>query len=124
MDVLERAPNDPARAEINPLLKLALELGPLGVFFFTNAYGDRMAQAIPALQALGGRLFIATAFFVVATLISLAVSFALTRRLPVMPLITGIMDEADDAAEAYNELQLSFERFEKGYKEVMAKLKE
>ena len=91
MDVLERSPNDPARAELNPLLKLALELGPLGVFFFTNAYGNRMAEAVPALQALGGRLFIATAFFIVATLISLAVSFALTRRLPIMPLITGIM---------------------------------
>ena len=91
MDVLERAPNDPARSELNPLLKLALELGPLGVFFFTNAYGNRMAEAVPALQALGGRLFIATAFFIVATLISLAVSFALTRRLPIMPLITGIM---------------------------------
>lgn len=90
MEVLERAPNDPARSELNPLLKLALELGPLGVFFFTNAYGDRMAERITMLQALGGRLFIATAFFVVATLISLAVSFALTRRLPIMPLITGV----------------------------------
>ncbi len=91
MQVFERAPNDPKRAEINPLLKLALELGPLGVFFFTNAYGNRMADIFPALGALGGRLFIATAFFIVATMVSLTVSFALTRRLPVMPLITGVV---------------------------------
>jgi intracellular septation protein len=91
MQVLEGSPNDPKRAEINPFLKLALELGPLGVFFFTNAYANRLAEIFPALDALGGRLFVATAFFIVATIVALAVSFALTRRLPIMPLVTGIV---------------------------------
>jgi intracellular septation protein len=91
MDVFERAPNDPKRAELNPLLKLVLELGPLGVFFFANAYGNRLAEFFPALQSLGGRLFVATAFFIVATLLALVVSFALTRRLPIMPLVTGVV---------------------------------
>jgi intracellular septation protein len=89
MGVFERSPNDPSRAEINPLLKLVLELGPLGVFFFANAYGNQLAQLFPALQSLGGRLFIATALFIVATLVALIVSFALIRRLPIMPLVTG-----------------------------------
>ncbi|MFN3499078.1 MAG: septation protein A, partial [Pannonibacter indicus] len=32
----ERAPNDPAHKDMAPLLKLALELGPLAVFFLFN----------------------------------------------------------------------------------------
>jgi intracellular septation protein len=91
MQVFEGAPNDPKRAELNPFLKLSLELGPLGVFFFTNAYGNRLEQMFPALEALGGRLFLATAFFIVATLAALIASFALTRRLPIMPLVTGVV---------------------------------
>ncbi|MBN8998885.1 MAG: septation protein A [Rhizobiales bacterium] len=75
-DLFERAPNDPKHREINPLLKLVLELGPLGVFFFANARFD---------------IFWATGAFMAATLIALAVSFALTRRLPIMPLVTGIV---------------------------------
>jgi len=73
---IERAPNDPKRKEMNPLLKLALELGPLAVFFVMNARAD---------------IFWATGSFMVATLIALSVSLALTRRLPIMPLITGIV---------------------------------
>jgi intracellular septation protein len=91
MDVFEGAPNDPKRAELNPFLKLILELGPLAVFFFANAYGNQLAALIPALQSLGGRLFIATALFIAATLVALAASFALIRRLPIMPLVTGVV---------------------------------
>ena len=87
----EADPNTPARKPLNPLLKLALELGPLGVFFFANSRGEWLAERFPALASLGGPLFIATALFIVATLISLGVSLALTRRLPIMPFITGIV---------------------------------
>jgi intracellular septation protein len=91
MDVFERAPNDPKKKELNPLLKLSLELGPLGVFFLGNAYGATLARIFPPLSALGGRLFIATALFIVATVVALVASFALTRRLPIMPVVTGIV---------------------------------
>ena len=87
----EPEPNSPAHRNLNPLLKLALELGPLGVFFFANARGEWLAGKLPALAALGGPIFIATGLFIVATLISLTVSLALTRRLPIMPFITGIV---------------------------------
>jgi intracellular septation protein len=87
----EPAPNAPAHKNVNPILKLVLELGPLGVFFFANARGERLAQDFPSLSVLGGPLFIATAAFIVATLISLVVSYALLRRLPVMPFVTGIV---------------------------------
>ncbi|WP_306261707.1 septation protein A [Pararhizobium sp. IMCC21322] len=75
-NLIEREPNDPKRAEINPLLKLALELGPLAIFFFANSrFG----------------IFTATAVFMVAITIALAASWALTRKLAIMPLITGIV---------------------------------
>ncbi|HWJ72745.1 MAG TPA: septation protein A [Kaistia sp.] len=74
--LFERAPNDPKHKDINPILKLVLELGPLGVFFFANARGG---------------IYTATAAFMVATLIALGVSYALTRRLPIMPVVTGII---------------------------------
>jgi intracellular septation protein len=87
----EPAPNEPGQKPINPLLKLALELGPLGVFFFANARGEWLAERIPALATLGGPIFVATALFMLAMLISLAISYALTRTLPVMPFVTGIV---------------------------------
>jgi len=87
----ERPPNSPTRKEVNPFLKLVLELGPLGVFFFANARGEWLAEKLPTLAALGGPIFVATALFMAAMLISLAVSLALTRRLPIMPFITGVV---------------------------------
>ena len=59
---------------MNGLAKLALEMGPLAVFFVANVkFG----------------IFTATASFMVATLISLSVSAILLRRVPIMPLVTG-----------------------------------
>ena len=89
--ILERDPTDPKKKEIAPLLKLALELGPLLVFFFANARGEWLAQTFPALTALGQPIFIATGLFMVATAISLAVSWSLTRTIPIMPLVSGVV---------------------------------
>ncbi|RLP25899.1 septation protein A [Mesorhizobium sp. YM1C-6-2] len=89
--ILERDPSDPRKKEINPLLKLALELGPLLVFFFANARGGWLVERFPALAAFGGPIFIATALFMIATAIALAVSWSLTRTLPMMPLVSGVV---------------------------------
>lgn len=68
---------DPAHpAPLNPLLKLALEMGPLVIFFFVNQRGD---------------IFAATAVFTVATVIALAIHYALVRKLPVMPLVSTVV---------------------------------
>jgi intracellular septation protein len=91
MAEFEAEPNAPTRKHPNPLLKLALELGPLGVFFFANARGEWLSEKFPVLANLGEPIFVATALFIVATMISLAVSLAVTRRLPIMPFITGIV---------------------------------
>jgi intracellular septation protein len=68
-----------------PLLKLALELGPLALFFLGNAYGDRFG--FPEEQ----RIFAATGIFIVATVIALAISYWLIRKLPIMPMVSGIV---------------------------------
>jgi len=68
--------NTRERAELNPLLKFALDLGPLILFFLANAYY---------------KIFVATGVFMAAILISLAVTYALTRRIAVMPLVTAAM---------------------------------
>ncbi len=75
--------------KINPLLKMTLELGPLVVFFIGNKYGDALAQSFPALADLGGKIFVGTALFMVAMVISLVLSKILMGTLPVMPLVTG-----------------------------------
>lgn len=64
------------KPQLNPLLKLVLDLGPLILFFFANShYG----------------IFVATGTFMVAVLAALAVSYALTRHLPIMPVVTAII---------------------------------
>src|ERR1700733_1626131 len=65
-----------AKPQLNPLLKLALDLGPLALFFFANSRFD---------------IFVATGTFMVAVLAALAVSYALTRHLPIMPGVTLIL---------------------------------
>lgn len=79
------------RQPINQWLKLALEMGPLVVFFAANTYGEELAQQFPALADLGGKIFIGTAFFMVAMVISLALTWALEKRIAIMPLVTGVM---------------------------------
>ncbi|MBN9275828.1 MAG: septation protein A, partial [Mesorhizobium sp.] len=45
----------------------------------------------PALADLGAPIFIATGLFMAATVIALAASWLLVRRLPIMPLVSGIV---------------------------------
>lgn len=87
--IFERDPSDPKHRDVNPLLKLALELGPLLVFFFANTRGEWLVEKLPALGVFGGPIFVATALFMIATAASLAVSWLLTRTLPIMPLVSG-----------------------------------
>jgi intracellular septation protein len=87
--IVERDPSDPRKQEVNPLLKLALEMGPLLVFFFANFRGEWLLEKFPALAVLGQPIFVATALFMAATIISLAVSWLLLRSLPLMPMVSG-----------------------------------
>ena len=65
-----------AKPQLRPLVKLVFDLGPLAMFFLANARYD---------------VFVATATFMVAVLAALAGSYVLTRRLPIMPVVTAII---------------------------------
>ena len=87
----ERPPGDATRREISPLLKMALELGPLVLFFLANGRGETLMERYSVLAAFGEPIFLATAVFMVAVVISLTVSLALTGRIAIMPLVTGVV---------------------------------
>ncbi|MEO0636734.1 MAG: septation protein A [Pseudomonadota bacterium] len=78
------------KREVSPLLKIILEMGPLIVFFFANSRAVQLQEAFPSLLALGDPIFVATAMFMVALGISLALSYALTRTLPLLPVVTFV----------------------------------
>jgi intracellular septation protein len=75
---------------IHPLLKLALEIGPIALFFL--AY--RMAPVPEGLSTAERQLeqiLFATLLFVPTILVSLGLSWLLTRKLPRMAVITAIV---------------------------------
>ncbi len=61
---------------MNPMLKIAVEAGPLVVFFVAFAWGD---------------IFVATAAFMVAVIAALAVSWITARRIPNVPLFSALI---------------------------------
>lgn len=71
---------------INPLLKLALEFGPLAIFFFVNSYGDRWFGV-----AEDRRIFVATGVFIAASLIALALSKIVMNHLPRMAIVNAVV---------------------------------
>jgi intracellular septation protein len=60
----------------HPLFKLATELGPLLVFFIANAKFH---------------LFVATGAFMVAVVAAMIASYVVTRHVPIMALVTGVI---------------------------------
>jgi intracellular septation protein len=64
------------RRHLNPILKLVLELGPLALFFASYA-------------KLG--IFAATGVLMAGVVVTLVVSYAMLRRIPVMPLVTAVI---------------------------------
>jgi intracellular septation protein len=64
------------KSTINPALKLALELGPLLVFFVANARWN---------------VFVGTAAFMAAVIVALVVSYSLTRSVPMMAILSTVV---------------------------------
>jgi intracellular septation protein len=63
-----------AQKQLDPVLKLVLDIGPLVLFFAANTkFG----------------IYIATGVFMVTILVALAVSYVMTRHLAIMPLVTA-----------------------------------
>jgi intracellular septation protein len=87
----------PQKPQLSPGLKLAIDLGPLLLFFLANSrpslFAPLLAPFLPQSILTGEHagIFVATAVFIPAILIALAVSYAKTRHLPVMPVVTAII---------------------------------
>ncbi len=64
------------RRQLHPFLKIALEIGPIAVFFLVYNRTD---------------IFTATAVFIPVILAALGASWALTRHLPRMAVVTAIV---------------------------------
>jgi intracellular septation protein len=64
------------RKALNPILKLLLELGPLALFFAAYSRFN---------------IFVATGVLMASVVVTLAVSYAMLRRIPVMPLVTAVI---------------------------------
>ena len=85
------------KAQLNPSLKLALDIGPLLLFFVANSKPALFAPIVAPLLPTGitagehGGIFVATAVFMTTIVIALVISYALTRHLPIMPLITALI---------------------------------
>ncbi|MCW6508666.1 septation protein A [Lichenifustis flavocetrariae] len=65
----------PAPRKLDPTLKLLLEFGPLGLFFIASYRYN---------------LHVATGVLMAGVLVTLAVSYAIVRRVPIMPLVTAV----------------------------------
>src|ERR1022692_1981111 len=64
------------KKRLHPMLKLALDIGPLVLFFAANAkFG----------------IYAATGSFMVAVLIAFAVSYVMTRHIAIMPVVTAVI---------------------------------
>jgi intracellular septation protein len=85
------------KPELSPGLKLTLDLGPLLLFFLANSrpalFAPLLAPFLPESMLTGEHagIFVATAVFIPAILAALAVSYAKTRHMPVMPLVSAII---------------------------------
>ena len=96
-----------AKRKLHPLLKLILDIGPLILFFYANSkpalFHPLVAPILPAAVATGEQagIFTATAVFMVAIVAALIVSYALTRHLPAMPVVTMIVVIVFGAATLY-----------------------
>jgi intracellular septation protein len=83
--------------QLSPGLKLALDLGPLLLFFFANSrpalFAPLLAPFLPPELVSGDHagIFAATGVFIPAVLVALIISYAFTRHLPVMPLVTAVI---------------------------------
>ncbi len=75
---------------IHPILKLILEVGPIGVFFLAYRWAPVDEGLDTSARQLEQVLF-ATAVFLPTILATLAVSYALTRKLPRMAVITAVV---------------------------------
>ncbi|CDO47689.1 septation protein A [Bartonella henselae] len=82
--------NTNPKAPLSPTLKFFLEMGPLVIFFLANYKGEWLINNIEIFKRFNKPLFPATAIFMMAIIVALVLSWILARKIPIMPLISGI----------------------------------
>ena len=75
-ETIKSSPPANVRPQIHPVLKVVLELGPLVLFFLANSRAG---------------IFAATATFMAAAIVAFAVSYWLTRHVPLMALVSTVV---------------------------------
>jgi intracellular septation protein len=85
------------KTQLNPILKLVLDIGPLLLFFIANSrpalFLPLFGPVLPARITTGEQsgIFVATAVFMTTVLLALGISYVLTRHLPIMPVVTAVI---------------------------------
>jgi intracellular septation protein len=80
----------------SPVVKFALEMGPLLLFFIANSqpgwFRPLLEPILPAALLEGEKagIFTATVLLMVSVVVTLAVAHRISGRLPLMPVITAI----------------------------------
>ncbi|WP_455466071.1 septation protein A [Bartonella sp. B39] len=82
--------NGNQKSDFSPTIKFLLEMGPLVVFFLANYKGEWLLNNIGLFKNFSKPIFPATAIFMVAIIVALSLSWILARKIPAMPLISGI----------------------------------
>ncbi|HLS59348.1 MAG TPA: septation protein A [Paracoccaceae bacterium] len=79
-----------AARTLHPLVKLALELGPIGVFFLSYRWA-RVDESLPVMEQQLEQIMFATLVFMPTIIASVAIMWLLTRKVPRMALWTAII---------------------------------
>lgn len=75
---------------VHPLVKLALEIGPIAVFFLAYRWAP-VPEGLPVVERQLEQILFSTKVFVPTILAALAASWLLTRRLPKMAVLTALV---------------------------------
>lgn len=78
------------KKQLKPFVKLLLELGPMLAFFLVFRLSSA-EEGLPSSEAELSRMILATSVFIPLTILSLAVSWYLTRSLPRMTALTALV---------------------------------
>ncbi len=74
----------------NPIVKLALEIGPIVIFFLAYRWAP-VPEGATKMEAQLEQIIFATLIFIPVILASLALSWILTKHLPKMAVLTAVL---------------------------------
>ncbi|RCL02372.1 MAG: intracellular septation protein [Candidatus Tokpelaia sp. JSC189] len=91
--IFESDPQDIKTTEkthMSPILNFSLEIGPLLIFLFVNFRGEWLINNIPLFSSFDKAIYPATVIFMTAIVIALIISWWISHKIPVIPMVSGI----------------------------------